>query len=116
MPLYLSSYGLFVDEEPSEIIEVPTNIFQTTMKDETNCVNDFESLSLDLTPSSRPGNSRPAMSMGNKMSNPKTSDQTLFQRYLLDSNKPASIYHVQKSENSAFKNSGRNANTTSMFR
>lgn len=77
MPLYLSSYGLFVNEEPSEIIEVANNIFQTTMKDENNCVNDFESLSLDLTPSSSPGNSRPALSMGNKMSNPKTSDQAL---------------------------------------
>lgn len=100
----MSSHGLFVNEEPSEIIEVANNIFQTTMKDETNCLNDFKSLSLDLTPSSSPGNSRPAMSMGNKMSNPKTSDQTVSERYLLDSNKPASIDHIQKSENSAFTN------------
>lgn len=104
MHLYLSSHALFVNEEPSEIIEVPTNIFQTTMKDESNCVNDFESLSLDLTPSSSPGNSSPAMPMGNKMFNLKTRDQILSERYLLDSNKPSSIDHVQKSENSAFKN------------
>lgn len=44
------------------------------------------------------------MPMGNKLFNLKTRDQILSERYLLDSNKPASIGHVQKSENSAFKN------------
>jgi hypothetical protein len=104
MPPYSSSYGLLIKKESSEIIELPTNIFQTTVKDETNCVNDFQSLSLDLTPSSSPRNYSPAMSMRNKMSNPKTNEEISSERYLLDSNKPSITERVQKSENAASKN------------
>jgi hypothetical protein len=61
IPPHLSLYGLFVNEEPSEIIEMPTNIFHTTMKDETNCVSEFQPMSQALSPSSSPRNSSPAV-------------------------------------------------------
>jgi hypothetical protein len=42
--------------------------------------------------------------MRDKMSNPKMNDQTWSEQYVLDSNKPSIIEHVQNSENSASKN------------
>jgi heme-binding NEAT domain protein len=74
------------------------------MKDDTNCVNEFQPLCQTLTPSSSPVNSSPAISTSDKMSNPKTNDQTWSERYVLDFNKLSITEYAEKSEKSASKN------------
>eukprot|EP01018_Ginkgo_biloba_P015634 Gb_36765 [translate_table: standard] len=107
MPPQTSIYGLFLNKEASQIIEMSSNASDASTIDESSCVNKWQTLSHTLTSSSTAVDAKPAkqssgMSTRKEISDSKINEQSLVgelsSNLRADPKKPSTAEYVQKCE------------------